>query len=437
MKYFNYLSVILCLLFISLYSTATSQCTVTGSNLIPNSGFENTSGCSSTVIYYDSSPLVSWIGCDDSGSGCSTADLAHATNTSSGCGVSVNSYNSNCASGDRKVGLFVYNKSFFGREYIQTALTTTLTAGVSYCFHMTVRSKYGSVGQKQLNTDGIGAHFYGGPFINFACGPQDLGPGSAENRTPQVEQPNGSIITNTCTIVQGTFVADGTEDKVIIGNFKSDANTTWDGSSTASYVYLDDVALYEVSVVLPVELMYFDVKCIDNKFVEISWETATEVNNDYFTLEKSIDGLHYEVSQIVNGAGNSNQINHYSVVDYSPNYQEATYYRLKQTDYNGSFKYYEPKAIQCQNQLSDIHLNVHANPISNELNFTVSSPLSGTLNIMLMDCLGRVIINQPDNIEKGNTKLNIKTNHLSKGVYFLTAVFNNQQYIPSIKIVKQ
>ncbi|HYG50014.1 MAG TPA: T9SS type A sorting domain-containing protein [Flavobacteriales bacterium] len=88
---------------------------------------------------------------------------------------------------------------------------------------------------------------------------------------------------------------------------------------------------------LPIELLAFNaVK--NNAHVDVTWKTATETNNDYFTIERSKDGDLWATIALVDGAGNSSQVIEYMDADYSP-LKGTSYYRLKQTDYDGNSSY--------------------------------------------------------------------------------------------------
>ncbi len=89
---------------------------------------------------------------------------------------------------------------------------------------------------------------------------------------------------------------------------------------------------------LPIELVSFTAQPNAEKQVVLNWTTALEINNDYFTIERSTDGVNFEEVALVNGAGNSQQENTYSTVDAAP-VSGLSYYRLKQTDFDGGFEY--------------------------------------------------------------------------------------------------
>jgi len=94
---------------------------------------------------------------------------------------------------------------------------------------------------------------------------------------------------------------------------------------------------------LPIDLISFNGEPIDNH-VRLNWVVASQINNDYYTIEKSIDNYNWVEIAIVNGDGNSNQETHYSIYDEKPNIGN-NYYRLKQTDYDGLFKIFQPIVV--------------------------------------------------------------------------------------------
>ena len=101
------------------------------------------------------------------------------------------------------------------------------------------------------------------------------------------------------------------------------------------------------TITLPIELISFDANLKGN-IVLLVWETLSEINNDYFTIEKSNDGLNFIEVTRLQGAGNSLERLAYSTTDNSP-FTGVSYYRLKQTDFNGDYTYSEIKAINNQN----------------------------------------------------------------------------------------
>ncbi|MBK9638104.1 MAG: T9SS type A sorting domain-containing protein [Bacteroidetes bacterium] len=95
---------------------------------------------------------------------------------------------------------------------------------------------------------------------------------------------------------------------------------------------------------LPIELISFNGVAMNN-YNLLEWSTSSEINNDYFTIEKSLSGIQFENIGTVDGAGNSTLLRQYMFKDMMPS-KEISYYRLKQTDFNGSYSYSNIIAIQ-------------------------------------------------------------------------------------------
>jgi hypothetical protein len=115
-------------------------------------------------------------------------------------------------------------------------------------------------------------------------------------------------------------------------------------SNTATPGTLRYWTLGSIFNALPIDLMYLRATAVENS-VQLDWATAQEINNDYFTIEKSADGKNFTQITTVNGKGNSKAVSKYSAVDYAP-YSGVTYYRLKQTDFDGKFTYSKTVAVQ-------------------------------------------------------------------------------------------
>ena len=113
---------------------------------------------------------------------------------------------------------------------------------------------------------------------------------------------------------------------------------------------------------LPIVLLQFSAKP-KNDFVEVEWTTASELNNDYFTVEKSPDGNEWTVAKIIEGAGSSTSPLSYAYTDHHP-FPATSYYRLKQTDFDGTSSYSNPVAVKLKNIFP---ITVYPNPTSGEV----------------------------------------------------------------------
>jgi hypothetical protein len=137
---------------------------------------------------------------------------------------------------------------------------------------------------------------------------------------------------------------------------------------------------------LPVELTNFMAEPSD-PVVLLSWTTATETNNDLFTVERSKDAMSFEFVGTKSGAGTSSTAHSYSLVDESP-YHGLSYYRLKQTDFNGSYTYSTIVAVNMEN--GPFEIIVFPNPSNGEFNISVKSESSEVL-VVLYDAMGKEI----------------------------------------------
>lgn len=172
-------------------------------------------------------------------------------------------------------------------------------------------------------------------------------------------------------------------------------------------------------VTLPVEITAFNAILIENK-VKVSWTTATEINNDYFTVQKSNDGLNFEDVKEINGAGNSNSNVNYQVVDNNP-YAGVNYYRLKQTDFDRDFDY--SKIVSINNK-SEFNLSIYPNPSNKYINVIVPDNKGELLKMLIYNSLGQVVFSKEYIISDENNRLKISTTQYEQGLYHIKVLTN-------------
>lgn len=179
----------------------------------------------------------------------------------------------------------------------------------------------------------------------------------------------------------------------------------------------------EASSPLPIELIAFDAIKKDRQ-VELSWKTATETNNDFFTIARSVDGKYWEDLQYIEGAGNSVQVQEYSYTDDAP-YAGISYYRLTQTDFDGTQKTFPIVSVE-QKDLEV--LQAYPNPVVH----TVT--LMGVKENQAIRIFNAVGIEVTENTQVSispSKKTLINMNDLPKGVYYIV---NGAK---QIKVLKQ
>lgn len=147
---------------------------------------------------------------------------------------------------------------------------------------------------------------------------------------------------------------------------------------------------------LPVELIKFTAERNDAD-VELNWSTASEVQNDYFSLLRSTDGVNFESITTIEGHGNSLEQNDYAFIDQNAPALKL-YYRLKQIDFDGTENYSEiitVNAIGSDNlEPSSVQIiSSFPNPFVDRINIKVQSEQEGTAHLQLLDLNGSVIAN--------------------------------------------
>ncbi len=193
-------------------------------------------------------------------------------------------------------------------------------------------------------------------------------------------------------------------------------------------------------VLMPVELASFNAT-YETPNVLVEWSTATELNNQYFDVEKSTNGVSFEQVAKINGAGNSSSYLEYSCKDY--NIQEGTvYYRLLQIDYDGKSKYFDVVAVDVPrgNEVK-CELSVNPNPCMGKCNCEMNNCEGENINeiqIAVFDALGNLTYSStPQNMDNGQMKFQYDVqNNIKPGVYIVRGSSGSKTYTKKVFINK-
>ena len=166
---------------------------------------------------------------------------------------------------------------------------------------------------------------------------------------------------------------------------------------------------------LPIELINFKVELLNKRKVKIFWQTTSEINNDYFTIERSYNGSEWDVVKTIDGAGNSSLQLDYSTNDFHP-LEGISYYRLKQTDFDGIFSYSNIESVNNQYLIKG-HSEIYPNPTTSEV--IISGNLAEWDEIIVYNLLGDDVTSLVINLKKDDTKLVLDLSQLIKGLYFV------------------
>jgi len=170
-------------------------------------------------------------------------------------------------------------------------------------------------------------------------------------------------------------------------------------------------------VALPIQLLYFGVKR-KNTHARLEWKTGTEQNNDYFSIERSKDGINFKQIGKVKGSGTSSHEKNYLFIDSFP-LSGLSYYRLKQVDYDANFEYSPIKAINFDFAAQNDFI-IYPNPLeNNELEFIYSSDNEGTTLMQIIEPIGRVIHSKKEIVNEGRNYFKINLKDFPRGSYLL------------------
>ncbi len=185
------------------------------------------------------------------------------------------------------------------------------------------------------------------------------------------------------------------------------------------------ISITGIIIPLPISLSLFRSNCTEEN-VELTWQTTSEEDNNYFSIEKSLDGVDfYEIGQ-TKGNGNSNQIINYRFIDTEN--AGLAYYRLKQVDFNGKFDYSNIIFESCRNQVTEI--TIAPNPSNGIFTVDFGTELIEA-QLYVSTTLGETIMTKLISNQKNMV---ISLDDFPKGVYHLTLINNGQKEVK--KLVK-
>ncbi|MFM9944467.1 MAG: T9SS type A sorting domain-containing protein [Bacteroidia bacterium] len=263
-------------------------------------------------------------------------------------------------------------------------------------------------GPRYINGTGAlitnGSDFNGGGFFTgywLTTGSPDIAPGNV--------QPYGKT---------GSL-----SNAIFVGGWYS-KTTEFSMTSGTSGVYVN------VQTALPVTWLSILALRNETGKVNINWATATEINNDYFTIEKSTDNRNFNEIGVVEGAGNKNSMSKYVFEDANPG-AGTIYYRIKQTDFNGEFAYSAIVALNPGKLLNNVTMN--PNPASSNVTITWDAGIREKLTLNITDLAGVVILSEPLSTSNNIHYLNIQD--MNNGLYLINIVSNNDMVYRSRIVV--
>ncbi|MEN0004901.1 MAG: T9SS type A sorting domain-containing protein [Bacteroidota bacterium] len=214
------------------------------------------------------------------------------------------------------------------------------------------------------------------------------------------------------------------------GAFTLGTNSNPDIVFTATYSATS--VILTVTEILPVELVRFSAEQSGNQ-VYLDWQTASEINNKGFNIERSADGKNWEMIGFVAGKGSTNTAQSYAFEDKNP-YIGINYYRLRQTDFDEQFEYSDVVSVSFYELSKLSSLTLYPTPTQGIINLQFTEGLSEAMTIRIFNPNGQLIEQlQYDLLESDTTEISVAT--LPTGTYFLQMQTENVHEV--LRFVKQ
>lgn len=172
------------------------------------------------------------------------------------------------------------------------------------------------------------------------------------------------------------------------------------------------------SLLLPVELVSFSLNG-DDGIVQLSWQTASEINNTGFEIQRSEDGESFRPLSFVEGKGTSYELNTYEYEDRATQGGKTYYYRLKQIDYDGSFEYSKILQAKIKGSLNVVG-SFSPNPIASGtafIDFETEKAEEWTASVFGPS--GQLVHSNKLFIDEGQSRQELDFSELTAGLYFV------------------
>ena len=180
---------------------------------------------------------------------------------------------------------------------------------------------------------------------------------------------------------------------------------------------------YSSNTPLPITLLDFDAACTENNSINVTWTTASEMQNKLFEIEQSNNAVQWTKIGEEPGASNSNAVLAYRAT-YSSRFNGASYLRLKQIDYNGQVKYFDPIYLNCAPNLSN-SISVVPNPVADFTELRFTSDADDKIEISVYSVSGQLLLRSSGRVGVGQTSIKLDLSELPAGIYYMNVYSTN------------
>lgn len=185
-----------------------------------------------------------------------------------------------------------------------------------------------------------------------------------------------------------------------------DVDVAFIGCPTSNVEYIGGV----LQTPLPVDLISFNVALTEQQWVELNWRTASEINNDYFAVERSLDARNWETIATIQATTNNMSLSDYAFTDKQA-LNGLSYYRLKQTDIDGSYTYSKTQSI-----VVDSPIEMYPNPFSSKVVVNEDVAIN---EIQVYNQQGQNVSTQIQMSKNANPSVLLDFSNLSAGTYYI------------------
>ena len=189
---------------------------------------------------------------------------------------------------------------------------------------------------------------------------------------------------------------------------------------------------YQVNIT--VELISF-TGSEHGEYVKLEWSTSSELNNDYFEIQKSKDGFDFEAIGKVSGNGTTNNEQIYQFDDPSP-FSGLNYYRLVQFDYDGKSEIHHTISVGFNELLGEGNILAYPNPVlqDRKLRLKLNGMDNDSIKIQIYSLMGNLVYNDIQLIEKHQNDISIDLAQFKTGIYSLSVDVPNQKYVTKLVV---
>ncbi|MCB9235932.1 MAG: T9SS type A sorting domain-containing protein [Bacteroidia bacterium] len=375
-------------------------------NLVINSSFEQYTSLPNGIGQWNK--IVGW-----TSPNAGTPDYNHALSPGS-AGVPSNLWGNQAALTGQAYISLARNSAGSYYEYIMTHLAQPLVPGNSYYCEMWLSSvdNYYGMGMNNMG-------FY------FSTTPVAVAGNTLISAPAQVASATPIMNTTGWSQVSGTFVATNSAEYLLIGNFSSNAATTWswyNSSAIATAMYYVENVVVQPTTILPLDLPAFEATPEAEQFARLSWTSENERNTDKFVVERSQDGEIFVSLGEVAAAGNSQSSLDYSFLDKPGIFGEPLHYRLREVDLDGAVHFSEVRTLTLELPQGTRVVSTYPNPVNAGGKLFMDITHDGSTEkgkAEIYDLTGRLLLKSNQTLKRGMNQFEVPLDGLASGTYLL------------------